>query len=384
MASKPGHRPSPWIAVLAVPVIVAIALSTFAWPAANLEPRDLPLGVAGPAQATVPVEARLAERKGAFDVHRYADAAAATKAIEDREVYGAVVAAPDRQTLFIASAASPTVAGLLRENLAAPGARVLDVVPADPDDLRGTAFTSMILPLVLAGLIAGTVVSLLGRPGLGEVGILVATAAASGLVTIVMVQGWLDVIEGPWLLNASVIALAVLAIASVVAALMALIGLVGIALGALLMVFVGNPWSGIASAPELLPKAAGLIGRLLPPGAGGNLLRNTAFFDGAGSGGPLAVLLVWTVLGLARDHGRSGDAAAQDAGGPIKVEDDSLIGHLRRPPHCSANGPSVITILPFCTRQVGGQRPAVLHADGCGSPAGCSVQSDQRDPRCQG
>ena len=41
-----------------------------------------------------------------------------------------------------------------------------------------------------------------------------------------------------------------------------------------------------------------MIGRLLPPGAGGNLLRNTAFFDGAGSGGPLAVLLVWTVLGL--------------------------------------------------------------------------------------
>ena len=64
--------------MLVVPVIVAIALSTFAWSAANLEPRDLPPGVAGPAQATVPVEARLAERKGAFDVHRYADAAAAT------------------------------------------------------------------------------------------------------------------------------------------------------------------------------------------------------------------------------------------------------------------------------------------------------------------
>jgi hypothetical protein len=72
----------------------------------------------------------------------------------------------------------------------------------------------------------------------------VATAAASGLVTIVMVQGWIDVIEGPWLLNAGVVALAVLAIASVVAGLMALIGLVGIALGALLMVFVENPWSG--------------------------------------------------------------------------------------------------------------------------------------------
>ncbi len=156
----------------------------------------------------------------------------------------------------------------------------------------------MILPLVLAGIIGGVIVSLLGRPGLKQVGILVATATACGLVTIVMVQGWLGIIEGPWLLNAGVVALAVLAIASVVAGLNALIGPPGIALGALLIVFVGNPWSGIASAPELLPKAAGFIGQLLPPGAGGNLLRDTAFFDGASSGGQLAVLLVWTALGL--------------------------------------------------------------------------------------
>jgi hypothetical protein len=284
--------------VLVVPVIVAIALSTFAWSAANLEPRDLPLGVAGPTEATAAVEAMLAEQEGAFDVHRYADAAAAQEAIEDREVYGAVVAAPDGPSLLVASAASPTVAGLLRENLAAPEVTVLDVVPADPDDPRGAAFASMLLPLVLAGIIAGAIVSLLGRPGLKQVGILAATAAACGLVTIVMVQGWLGVIEGPWLLNACVIALAVLAIASVIAGLVALSGPVGIALGALLMILVGNPWSGIASAPELLPKAAGFIGRLLPPGAGGNLLRNTAFFDGAGGGGQLVVLLVWTVLGL--------------------------------------------------------------------------------------
>jgi hypothetical protein len=298
MAWELGHRPSPWIAVLAVPVIVAIALSTFAWSAANLEPRDLSLGMAGPAEATGPVEAMLAERNGAFDVHRYADAAAATEAIEDREVYGAVVGAPDGLTLLLASAASPTVATLLRENLAAPEVTVLDVVPADPDDPRGAAFASMILPFVLAGIIAGVIVSLLGRPGLKQVGILAATAAASGLVTIVIVQSWLGIIEGPWLLNAAVVALAVLAIASVIAGLNALTGPPGIALGALLIVFVGNPWSGIASAPELLPKAAGFIGQLLPPGAGGNLLRNTAFFDGAGGGGQLAVLLVWTALGL--------------------------------------------------------------------------------------
>jgi hypothetical protein len=172
-------------------------------------------------------------------------------------------------------------------------------VPADPDDPRGTAFSSIGLPLVLAGVIGGVIVSLLGRPGLEEVGILAGVAALTGLVTIAMVQGWLGVLGGPWLVNAGVVALAVFATAATVAGLKALIGYAGLAVGALLFVFVGNPWSGITSAPELLPKAAGFIGQLLPSGAGSQLLRSSAFFDGASGGGKILVLLVWAVLGTA-------------------------------------------------------------------------------------
>lgn len=151
MASEPGHpdRPSAMIAILVVPVLVAIALATFAWPASNLEPRDLPFGIAGPAQADAPFQERLETSEGAFD--------------------------------------------------------------------------------------------LLGRPGVGAIGILAAVAALSGLVTIAMVQGWLGILEGPWLLNAVVVSLGVLAIASVVAGLAALIGPAGIGVAARLMVFVGNP-----------------------------------------------------------------------------------------------------------------------------------------------
>jgi hypothetical protein len=284
--------------VIAVPVIVAISLATFSWSAANLEPRDLPLGVAGPARATQAVEAKLAKQEGAFEIHRYADVAAATNAIKDRKVYGAVVAGPGGQTLLIASAASPTVANLLRENLAGPEAKVLDVVPTPPDDRRGTGFSSIGLPLVLGGVIGGVIISLLGRPGLREVGIIAATAAATGLVTILMVQGWLGILEGPWLVNAGVVSLAVMATASAVAGFNALIGPAGFGLAALLFVFVGNPWSGIGSAPELLPKAAGFIGQLFPSGAASQLLRDTAFFDGAAAGAKVAVLLAWIVLGV--------------------------------------------------------------------------------------
>lgn len=97
-----------------------------------------------------------------------------------------------------------------------------------------------------------------------------------------------------------------------------LLGHAGLGLGALLMLLVGNPWSGISSAPELLPEPVGGIGQLLPPGAGGNLLRSTSFFDGAGSAGHLTVLLTWSALGLAmiwaasaQDRRRS-EAAATD------------------------------------------------------------------------
>jgi hypothetical protein len=139
-----------------------------------------PFGLAGPVQAIAPFQQRLEAREGAFDLRRYDNQASAREAIEDREVYGAVVAAPDGLTLLTGSAASPTLAGLLRENLSGPRVKVEDVVPADPDDTRGAAFSSMVLPLVVAGIIAGAIITLLGRPGLGAIGILVAVAPSRG------------------------------------------------------------------------------------------------------------------------------------------------------------------------------------------------------------
>jgi hypothetical protein len=120
----------------------------------------------------------------------------------------------------------------------------------------------------------------------------------TGLAAVGIAQGWLGILGGSWLVNAGVLSLTMLAIGSTVAGLTALIGRAGLPLGALLMVLVGNPFSGIATAPELLPQPAGQIGQLMPPGAGGNLLRSVAFFDGAGGGGHLTVLLVWAGLGL--------------------------------------------------------------------------------------
>ena len=54
-------------------------------------------------------------------------------------------------------------------------------------------------------------------------------------------------------------------------------------LGALIALLLGNPLSGLTSAPELLPSGWGAFGQWLPQGANATLLRSTAFFDGAGA-----------------------------------------------------------------------------------------------------
>jgi hypothetical protein len=91
----------------------------------------------------------------------------------------------------------------------------------------------------------------------------------------------------------------VLAIAGVVAGLHAAFGEAGAVAGALVMVLIGNPFSAVGTAPEMLPRPVGAIGQLMPPGAGGNLLRSTGLFDGAAAGGHVAVLAVWAAAGFA-------------------------------------------------------------------------------------
>ena len=76
------------------------------------------------------------------------------------------------------------------------------------------------------------------------------------------------------------------------------LGRVGLGIGALLALLLGNPLSGLASAPELLPSGWGALGQWLPQGASGTLLRSTAFFGGAGSAMAITVLTCWAAVGV--------------------------------------------------------------------------------------
>ncbi len=297
------HRPSP-LAILIIPVVVALVLTLFAWPSARLEPRDLPIGVAGAPAATERIEQRLASQEGAFDVRRYPDEPAARTAIEDREVYGAFVATSAGPKVLTASAASPVVAQLLTHAAAeGGGSGQAAAVPVPVEDVKaaspsGGALGASVLPLVLAGILTGVMGVSLASGALRRTGLIVAGSVLAGLAATAVIQGWLDVVEGDWAANAAALSLTVLAIAAVVAGFEALLGKAGVLVAALIMVLIGNPFSGVGSAPELLPQPVGGIGQLLPPGAGGNLLRSTGFFDGAAAGEHALVLAIWAAAGL--------------------------------------------------------------------------------------
>jgi hypothetical protein len=317
----PGRRPSPLVLALliAAGVVVAQALlvTLFAGVAANAEPRDLPVVVAGPAPAADRIAAGLAEeRPGAFEVTRLGDAAAADQALRDRDAYAAFVVGADGVSLHTASAASPVVAQLLTQAAAEQAGGtpvpVVDVVPGSPDDPRGAGLAAGFLPLVLTSMLAGIALAVAVPARRARIAGLVGYAVLAGLAGAAVLQSWQGILGGDYLANAAVIGLLAIAVSATVTGLGAALGGAGIGLGALLAFLVGNPLSAVSSAPELLPQPWGEVGQWLPSGAGATLLRSVAWFDGAGGSRALWILTGWAVLGLllvlvgraklARDH----------------------------------------------------------------------------------
>ncbi|WP_432832153.1 hypothetical protein [Dactylosporangium sp. CA-092794] len=309
MAAQHSAQRSPWPRVGAIVLLLTALLSlimiAFAWPATRSTVHDIPLAVAGPPPATAQVVQQLqANRPGAFEVTTVADTAAAEALIKDRKVYGAIDLTTGHPQVIVASAASPAVAQALQQVAQALGQSgagapvVRDLVPLPADDPRGAGLAAGALPLVLGGIVAaGLLTNLIAGIGRRVAGAL-AFAITGGLALTAILQYWLGSLEGDYWTNSGVVALSIGATAFTLLGLEALLGAAGLGLGAAVMMLLGNPLSGLTSAPEMLPSGWGAFGQFLPPGAAGSLLRSTAFFDGAGSGAHLLVLSAWAVFGL--------------------------------------------------------------------------------------
>jgi hypothetical protein len=308
--SLAAHPPWRQLAIVSVvlPAVIVLAVLAFAWPSARIAPRQLPVGIVGSSPAGEHLVRGLTEAEpGGFDFTLYADDAAARSAIEHRDVYGAFEPAPGRLTVLTASAAGPVVARTLTgagDQLAVRSrlqVRDIDVVPVSADDPQGTVLSSSLLPLTICSTLIATAIALLigFRPAWREILALGVVSAVAGLGVYLVAQGFLGALPHDHVATWAAVSLTLLALASTAAGLVALLGTAGLGLSAALMVFVGNPFSGVTSAPHMLPDAADHIGQWLPPGAGANLLRSTAYFNGHGSAGSITILALWVMGGFA-------------------------------------------------------------------------------------
>ncbi|WP_189210411.1 hypothetical protein [Actinokineospora fastidiosa] len=305
-----GAQPSPWPIVAGVvgvlTAIISVLLVAFAWPSVRSSPHDVPIAVAGPAAAVAPVRAALDQRlPGGFDVTEVADTATAEELIRDRQVYGAIDLTSGSPQVLVASGGSTAIAQTLRTmatGLGRPGepgapTAVRDLAALPADDPRGAGLAAGAFPLVMGGLLAAVLLTRLVRGTGRRITGALAFAVTGGLAVAAILQFWLGSLSGSYPANAGAIALAVAATSLTVLGLESLLGYAGIGIGAVGLVLIANPLSGTATAPEMLPGWTGTLGQLLPPGAGGHLLRSTAFFDGRGADQAITVLAAWIALG---------------------------------------------------------------------------------------
>ncbi|MEV0271489.1 ABC transporter permease [Hamadaea sp. NPDC050747] len=169
--------------------------------------------------------------------------------------------------------------------------------PCPADDPRGAGLSAGALPPVMGGLLAAVLLTRLVRGTGRRVAGALASAVTGGLAVAGILQFWFGSLSGSYPANAGAVALSIAAVSLTVLGLESVFGYSGIGTGAVIMMLIGNPLSGTATAPEMLPGWSGALGQLLPPGAGGRLLRSTAFFDGRGATPAVSVLVVWAALG---------------------------------------------------------------------------------------
>jgi hypothetical protein len=309
--ARPTHEPPAAVRATGVVVVLTLAIAlvalAFALPAAKSAPHDVPIGIAGPAPMSTQVSDRLGRAaEGAFAITRYSSDAALRDAIRHREVYGGLSIDQTGATLLTATGASPVIAQLLgqvgagiAQQTGAP-LHTEDLAPLTATDPRGAGLAASALPITLAGMLPAILLVLL-LPGAPWTRLVAAVAFAplAAVAVTALLRYPLGSIDGNVGGVAGALTLGIAASLLFMLGLGSLFGKVGLAIGGVLALLVGNPLSGLASAPEMLPAGWGAAGQLTPQGATATLLRSAAYFSGAGADTAILVLTCWASVGAA-------------------------------------------------------------------------------------
>jgi hypothetical protein len=279
------------------------------------KPHRIPVAVTAPGQAAEQIAARFDALPGGPFRARTADSPAqARQLVLTREVDAAFVFDPRARTdtLLIASAGGPSVSDaatqIVRRVETTQGRqfRITDLRAPSPQDGRGLSSFYLVLGWMIGGYLAAAILGMAGgaRPGnphrtvirlLG----LAVYAVVSGLGGAIIADPVLGALTGHFAALWAIGTLVVFASGAATVAFQTLLGTAGVGVAILLFVVLGNPSAGGAYPGALLPTFWRSIGPWLPPGAGTTAVRNTVYFDGHHTTGPLWVLGCYAAGGIA-------------------------------------------------------------------------------------
>jgi hypothetical protein len=288
---------------LVAAVAVALVVMAFVWPAAASQAQRLPVGITGPDDDVSALEDMIAEQNPVpFVFVDVDDRADAVERVKSREIYGAILlgdepevlvasgagAAPTQAlrgagtqvqlqidasaqkrlvdalqsvTAALASGQRPQIDGKVSMPPTIPTVEVTDLVPLAGGDRTGSGLAASVFPMVLGGMLGGILLTLLVQGAVRRLlGLAVFALAAGALMALVM-HTWFGILQGDWLLNASVLGLGVAATASVVVGFAALLGPAGISVGAVATMLVANPIAGATAPAEFLPQPWDVLGQ---------------------------------------------------------------------------------------------------------------------------
>lgn len=287
-------------------VILLALLMLFISPSLLSGPRDLGLGVVGAEHQAESIAASLEEQSpGAFVVEPYNSAAELEQGIRDRDIVGGFDFSTPDMTVYVASAGSTSVSGTVSSVGATMAgstgqtAEIVDVVPLPSGDPTGVGIGGLAFPLVFGGIVPAVAFrSMLAGKRWWILAGLTGFSVAGGFVVAAVLKYLFGSIEGPLAPVAASVSLGIAALALPLAGLNECFGTKGFTIAAMSMMFVGNPFAGIATSAQWLPAGVALIGQLLPPGAAGTLVRAVAYFNGTGGGAAALTLSVWVLVGI--------------------------------------------------------------------------------------
>jgi hypothetical protein len=281
-------------------------------------PRQVPVSVAAPAPAPATVAARAAAQLNGLPGNPLngtvvPNAQTGLDKLRDRSSYGLLEISPTTTTdhLFVASAASTSTATALTTVLAQAETRagrrlnVSDIAPPAPGDNHGLSAFYLVVGWMVGGYLVASLLGLSSgarRPTLTRITIRLAAialyAVITGLLGAVIVGPWLHALPNDILGLWGIGTLVIFAAGAFTTALMTIAGIIGIGIAILIFVVAGNPSAGGAYGWPLLPPFWRAIGPWLPPGAGTDAVRGSAYFGNAGNTRDLLVLGGYALAGL--------------------------------------------------------------------------------------